>query len=103
MAIYRAVQWTVLNDDPITCVSVFWIAIGLLDRRYLDLLSRRFTSVSLLWVPVHCNIPGKCRADELARAGEFLPESFSIELGMPLASVKLDIVRKFFLDPILGQ
>ena len=46
----------------------------------------------------HSVIPGNCRADELARAGVLLPEFSSIELGIPLASVKLDIERKFFRD-----
>ena len=46
----------------------------------------------------HYNIPGTCRADELARAGAFRPECLSIELGVPFASVKLAIARKFFRD-----
>ena len=41
----------------------------------------------------HSDIPGNCRAYELSRDGALLPEFSSIELGMPLASVKLDIDR----------
>ena len=67
-------------------------------RRCLGLLSGRFTSVPLVCVPGHCNIPGNCRTDELARAGALLPEFSSI-----LASVKLAIARKFFRDANLGQ
>ena len=52
-------------------------------RRYLDLLFVYF-SVSLVWVPGLTNVLGNCRADELARTGALLPESSSIELGMPL-------------------
>ena len=47
-------------------------------------------------------MPGNCRADELSRAGELLPETSSIELVMPLASGKLDIRRKFFPDANLS-
>ena len=71
-------------------------------RRCLGLLSGRFTSVSLVWVPLHCNIPGNCRADEFASVGALLAEFSSIELGMPLASVKLAITRKFFRDTNLA-
>ena len=54
-------------------------------RRCVDLLSGHF-SVSLIWVPVYSNIMGKSKADELARTGALLPESSTIELGMPLAT-----------------
>ena len=64
------------------------------------IFSRRFTSASLVWVPGHCDIPGNCKADELART--LLPESSSIELGMPLSSVKLAIARKYFRDANLS-
>ena len=67
----------------------------------LDLLSGRFISVSLVGVPEHSKIPGNCRTIELARTSTLLPESSSIELGMPLASVKLDILSG--RQPILGQ
>ena len=69
-------------------------------RGYLDLLSGRFTSETL--VPGHNNIPRICGANELSKAGELLPEFSSIELGMPLASVKLDIERKFSWDANLS-
>ena len=49
-------------------------------------------------VPGHSNIPGNCRADKLVKAGVSLLESSSIESGMPLSSVKLNIERKFFRD-----
>ena len=58
-------------------------------RRCLDLLSGRLTSVSLVWVPGHGDIPGNCRADELARAVALLPEFSSFELN---------IERKFVWD-----
>ena len=44
--------------------------------RWLDLLSGHFTSMSLLCVPGHCNIPGNCRANQLARAGTLLSSIF---------------------------
>ena len=53
-------------------------------------------------VPSHSDIPGNFRADELARAVALLPEFSSIELGAPLASIKLDMERKFFRDANLS-
>ena len=67
-------------------------------RRCLDLLFGRFSSVSLVLAPGHNNIPGNCRADELARATELLQKASSNELGIALVSVKLDIERKFFCN-----
>ena len=60
-------------------------------------LSGRF-SVILVRIPVHCVIPGNCRAEEFARAGALHLEFSSIILGMPLASLKLAIAQKFFQD-----
>ena len=40
------------------------------------------TDFPLVWIPRHINILGNCRADEFARAGILLPESYSIELGI---------------------
>ena len=105
MSIYRVAQWVLVNNAPFTCVSIFsgsQAAIksfsGFMNnfrsvrkyRRGLDLLSRRITSVSLVWGSGHYNIPGNSRADKLASAGVFLPESSSIELDVPLAFIKLD-------------
>ena len=42
-------------------------------------------------------------ADEVARAGTLLSESSSIDLGMSLGSVKLDIEWKFFRDTNLSS
>ena len=97
----------IANSVSFTLVSIFsnsQAAIKSLSgfvnnsRDCLDLLSGRLTSVSLVWVPGHSDIPGNCRADELAKAGALLPEFSSIELGLPLASVKLDIEQEFFQD-----
>ena len=68
-----------------SCVSIFSDSQAVMEcRRCLDLLYGRFTSVTLVWNPGHYNIPGNCRADEL-RTGALLPESSSLELGVPLA------------------
>ena len=113
MAFYRVAQWILDNYSPFTSVLVFsdiQAAIKILSgivnnsrvvrecRRCLDLLSSRFNSVSLVWIPGHCRISGNCRADELAWAGALLPKSSSIELGIPLALAKMVIARKFFRD-----
>ena len=54
------------------------------------------------WAPYQCFIGVGRRAQwhsvEHARAGELLPKFFSIELGMPLALIKLVIEQKFFRD-----
>ena len=50
----------------------------------------------LIWIPDYYDIPGNCRANELARAGVLLTESSSIDLGMPFTSFKL--ARKFSRD-----
>ena len=49
-----------------------------------------------MWVPGHSDIPGNFRASELGWDGALLPEYSLIQLGMPLALVKLDIARKYF-------
>ena len=37
--------------------------------------------ISLVWVPGHSSIPRNFMADEISRAGVYLPESSSIDLG----------------------
>ena len=64
-------------------------------RRSLDLPPGRFR-VSLVCVPGH--VLGNVMADELTRSNALLLESFSIELGMSLASFNLAIMLKFFRD-----
>ena len=49
------------------------------------------------------DIPGNCRADELARPGMLLPELSSNEFVMPFALVKLNIEQKFFRNANLFQ
>ena len=71
-------------------------------RHCLDLLSVLFTSVSLVWVSGYTNIRPNCGAKQLAGAGALFPKSSSIELGVSINSVKLDIERKFFGDANLS-
>ena len=70
--------------------------------RCLDLLSGCSTSFSLVYFPRYSNIQGNCRTHELARADALLMTSSSIDLDMPLASIKLNIVGKFFRDAKLS-
>ena len=116
MTIYRATQWILINGVPFTRILIFsdsQAAIKSLSnvannsrivrecRRCLNFLSGRF-SVTLSWVPGHCDIPGNCSADGQARAGALLPEFSSIDLGMPLTSFKLAFARKCSRDANLS-
>ena len=89
MAIYRAAPWILTNGVSFTRVSIFSNSLATIKslsgfvknctivrecRHCLNLLSGRFTSVSLQWAPGHSDIP----------------ESSAIVLGMPVASVKLE-------------
>ena len=67
-------------------------------RRYLNLLSELFNTVSLLWVPENC------RADELFWAGGLLPKPSSIELDVPLAPIKLALsgFQPICINQLLG-
>ena len=94
MAIYRAIKWTRTNGASFTRVSAFSDCQAVI-RTLPGFMNncRRFTSVSLAWVSGHSDIPVNCITDELARSGALLPESSSIELGMTLALIKLNIER----------
>lgn len=51
--------------------------------------------VNITWVPGHSDIPGNCRADELARAGTLLPAAaIDIKLGIPIADRKLFLAKQ---------
>ena len=114
LVIYRAAQWILVTSTPFALVSIFsdsQATIRFLSgfvnnskfvkecRRCLDLLSGRFCA-SLVWFPGQ--VLGNYRAHGLLRAGAPFPKSSSIELGMPLASFKLAIARKFFQDSNLS-
>ena len=106
MSVYRTTQWILVNDALLTCFSIFsesqatikflssFVYNSRIVREY-RLLSGRFTIVSLVWVPGHCSLPGNCISEELAGAEALLLESSSIQLAVPLGSVKLAIKRKF--------
>ena len=96
-----AARWILANGVPFIHISIFsdtQAAIKSLSnvannsrivrkcRRCLDHLSERF-SVLLIWVSGHCDISGNCGADKLARACTLLPESSSIDLGMPVTYI----------------
>ena len=58
-------------------------------RKSLNEMAEQF-KIHLIWVPGHRDIPGNCKADELARLGTTLQIPGSLEsVGMPLASCKL--------------
>ena len=109
MAIYRTAQWILAYGVPSTRISIFSHSQAAIKSqsnvlnnskmarkclRCFNLLSGRF-SVTLIGVRGHCGIQGNYRADELATAGELLPESSSINLGVPLTPFKLAIEQKF--------
>ena len=49
-----------------------------------------FFTIQLIWVPGHCDVPGNCLADELARSGTTALLSDSRKrVGIPLASCRL--------------
>ena len=58
-------------------------------RRSLNEMAQQF-DIHRIWVPGHRNIPGNCKADELARLGTTLrTPTNQVPVGMPLATCKL--------------
>ena len=71
-------------------------------RRCLNEVANRY-DVCLAWVPGHRDIPGNCRADELARRGAItdLSVEFSI-LHIPLGTCKL-IIDNTIVDLVYNR
>ena len=103
MATYRAAKWILANGVPFTRITIFLdsqAAIKPLSNvannsrivreccRGTNLLPRKFT-VTLIWVPGHCDIPGNCRAHFFRKP-------------LQSTSFKLTIARKFFRDANLS-
>ena len=83
---------------PLNIFRVLWITLGLLGNVAVVLtFFQCITAVALQYT-----IPGNCRAEELTRPGTLLLEISSIQLGAPLAPVKLAIAQKFFRDANLS-
>ena len=76
-----------INSSPFT----FWIA-----NLQLDTFPALRSHVLPVWVPGHRDIPGNCRSAKLLRLSTVFPESTTIELGIPLTSIKL-VIRQQFL------
>ena len=56
---------------------------------YMIEMAKQF-DIRLIWVPGHRDIPGNCKADELARLGTTLQVPPELEcVGIPLSSCKL--------------
>lgn len=75
--------------------SVFLNSTSALNcRKSLNEMAQQF-DIHLIWVPGHRDIPGNCRADELARLGSTLRVPARLEsVGMPLATCKLFLREK---------
>jgi ribonuclease HI len=60
-------------------------------RASLNEMAKQF-KIRLIWVPGHSDIPGNCRADQLARLGTTLQVPARLEcVGTPLATCKLPL------------
>lgn len=60
-------------------------------RTSLNEMAKQF-DIRLIWVPGHRDIPGNCKADELARLGTTLQVPTELEcVGMPLETCKLNL------------
>ena len=63
-------------------------------RRSLNEMAQQF-NIHLIWVPGHRDIPGNCKADELARMGTTLQilDEFA-DIGAPLSTCKLWLMQE---------
>lgn len=60
-------------------------------RSSLNEMAEQF-NIHLIWVPGHRDVPGNCKADELAKNGTILPNVINRHnIGTPLATCKLSL------------